>query len=131
MLFYNHINSQSTTNLTPAEMLQNHRLRSQLDLIKPDLQTLMEKKQYGQQTFANLHSYDRQFNTEEAVYIKNFAGERKWIAAKLYRPVGNVSYEVVLEDRWHVKLHLNHIRKRSDSPEHQIPIILYGAIYTI
>ena len=72
--------------------------------------------------FANLHSYDCQFNIEEAVYIKNFAGEKKWIAAKLYRPIGNVSYEVVLEDGLHVKRHLDHIKKRSDS---------YGAIYTI
>ena len=56
ILFYNHMTPQTTTGMSPAELLQNRRLRSRLDLIKPDLQVRIEKKQYNQQAFAKIHS---------------------------------------------------------------------------
>ena len=36
LLFYNHITPQTTTGLSPAELLQGRCLRSRLDLIKPE-----------------------------------------------------------------------------------------------
>ena len=35
ILFYNHITPQTTTGLSPAELLQNRRLRCKLDLVRP------------------------------------------------------------------------------------------------
>ena len=60
ILFYNHITPQSTTGLSPAKLLQNRRLRSRLDLIKPDLQARIEKKQYQQ---SRTGSRDRTFQS--------------------------------------------------------------------
>ena len=42
VLFYNHITPQTTTGLSPAELLQNRRLQSHLDLLKPDLQARID-----------------------------------------------------------------------------------------
>ena len=44
-LFYNHLTPQSTTGLSPAELLQNCRLRSRLDLIKPHLNRKIGRRQ--------------------------------------------------------------------------------------
>ena len=68
--------------------------------------------------------------TRRDVFIKKFAGEKKCIAARIYKPFGNKSYEVVLEGGWHVKCHLYqsesgliHQNIKSNYP--------YGAIHTI
>ena len=49
-LFYNHITPQTTTGLSPAELLQGRCLRSRLDLIKPDLNRTIEGKKCLQKT---------------------------------------------------------------------------------
>ena len=79
ILFYNHMTPQTTTGMSPAELLQNRRLRSRLYLIKPDLQVRIEKKQYNQQAFANIHSHDRKFCVGEDVYVQTFAGGKKCV----------------------------------------------------
>ena len=114
ILFYNHITPQTTTGLMPAELLQNRRLRSRLDLIKPDLQSHIGRKQYDQQRFSNILSRDRHFSTDEAVYVHNFAKGEKWIAGKILKNIGEVSYEVILDDGRHFRRHVDHIRKRYD-----------------
>ena len=75
ILLYNHITPQSTTGLSPAELLQNRRLRSRLDLIKPDLQARIERRQYEQ---PNSTSKDRAFTDGDTVYIRNFGNGPKW-----------------------------------------------------
>ena len=69
--------------MSPAELFQNRRLRSRLDLIKPDLQVRIEKKQYDQQAFANIHSHDRKFCVGEDVYVQTSTSGKKWITAKI------------------------------------------------
>ena len=39
VLFYSHITPLSTTGVSLAELLQNRRLRSRLDLLRPDIET--------------------------------------------------------------------------------------------
>lgn len=48
VLFSYRITPQSTTGLSPAELLQGRRLRSTLDLVHPDLRTKVERKQNSQ-----------------------------------------------------------------------------------
>ena len=44
-LFTYRITPQSTTQMSPAELLMGRRLRSRLDLLKPNLAQRVEKKQ--------------------------------------------------------------------------------------
>ena len=53
ILFYSHITPHSTTGISPTELLQNRRLRSQLDLIRPDVEAHVVGKQSTQQSYAN------------------------------------------------------------------------------
>ena len=56
VLFYNHITPQTTTGLSPAELVQNCHLRSRLDLIRPDVEARVVQKQFAQQSYANSRS---------------------------------------------------------------------------
>ena len=49
VLFYSHITPHSITGVSPAELLQNRRLRSQLDLLRPDIEVKVETKQQSKQ----------------------------------------------------------------------------------
>ncbi len=125
ILFYNHITPQSTTGLSPAELLQNKRLRSRLDLIKPDLQARIEKKQSQQLRSV---SRDRTFQSGDLVYICNFSNGPKWLPGVIQSPCGSVSYEVTLEDGRSFRRHEDHIRIRWNDPEATLPTVPTTAV---
>ena len=57
VLFYSHITPLSTTGVSPAELLQNCRLRSRLDLLRPDIEVKVETKQQSkEQAYMNHNS---------------------------------------------------------------------------
>ena len=112
MLFYSHITPHSTTGVSPAELLQNRRLRSRLDLLRPDIEIKVETKQ---QAYMNHNPTIRRFEEGEAVYIKNFGAGPRWIPGHVLSPVGNVSYGVKLYNGQTSHRHIDNIRKRFDS----------------
>ena len=112
VLFYSHITPHSTTGLSPAELLQNRRIKSRLDLLRPDMESRVIEKQSKQQYYANMHSKIRQFQVGEDVYIRNFSSGLKWIPGQICSTVGNVSYNVLLTDGCSFIRHIDHIRKR-------------------
>ena len=110
VLFYNHITPHSTTGLSPAELLQSHRLRCRLDLLKPYLQAEIEKLQYQQQHYSDRGSKYREFQSGE-----NFGSGSKWVSGKISAPYGNVSYDVTLDDGRTFRHHVDHTRKKLDT----------------
>ncbi len=123
VLFYNHITPQSTTGLSPAELLQNRRLRCRLDLIKPDIRARVIGQQSKQQSYS-AKARDRQFDVGEAVYVKNFrsGSQSPWISGKIKCPVGNVAYNIISDDGRELNRHVDHIRKRLDThPPLEVP----------
>jgi len=50
---------QTTTGMSPAELLFGRRLRSRLDLLKPDLYKRVEREQERQKEAHDRHSQDR------------------------------------------------------------------------
>ena len=109
VLFYNHITPNPTTELSPAELLQGQRLRSRLDLVKPDIQARIERKQYHHPTSK---ATARSFSSGDMVYVRNFRSGTTWIPGTIQSAIGNVSYEVMLEDSRMVRRHVDHIRQR-------------------
>ena len=63
---------QTTTGVSPAELLLGHRLRSRLDLLKPDLQASVLGKQQQQMEQQNRCSKKREFRPKNSVFVKNF-----------------------------------------------------------
>ena len=116
ILFYNHITPQTTTGLSPAELLQNRRLRCKLDLLRPNIHSRVFKNQSKQQLYSNRLS-TCQFSEGDAVYVKNFRRDNSplWIPGKIKSAVGNVAYDVICDDDQVVcQRHVDHIRKKLD-----------------
>ena len=64
----------STTVTTPAELLMGHKLRSPLDLLKPDLHIRVEEKQDSTETMTRDRiAHQRSFAVGDLVFIRNFS----------------------------------------------------------
>nr|XP_055054019.1 uncharacterized protein K02A2.6-like [Misgurnus anguillicaudatus] len=67
-LFNNRITPQTTTGVSPAEMLMSRRLRSTMDLLPPDVKSKIRKKQLKQKEQHDTHSKWRSFSPGDDVY---------------------------------------------------------------
>ena len=74
---------QTTTGVTPAELLLNHRLRTRLDLIRPELRHRVETHQEAQKVHHDNTKKARQFAVGDNVLGKNFSPGRKWKKAHI------------------------------------------------
>lgn len=122
ILFYNHITPQTTTGLSPAELLQGRRLRSRLDLIRPDLEARVIEKQLAQQSGARTGSRLRSLSVGQTVFIRNFGNGPRWFSGTIRQAVGEVSYDVALDDGRCFRRHIDHIRERFCATEDDLPV---------
>ena len=108
-LFNYRITPQSTTGLSPAEMLMSRRLRS--TLLLPDVKSKIQKKQLKQKSQHDLHSKWRGFSPGDDVYIRNSHGPR-WVPAVIEMNTGPVSYTVQTGDGRVMRCHVYQTCKR-------------------
>ena len=73
-LFQYRITPQTTTGLSPAELLLGRNLRSRLELLKPNLEQKVAEKQRRQRF---KHSRVRQFSVDEQVFVETTAEEKR------------------------------------------------------
>ncbi|KAJ8391280.1 hypothetical protein AAFF_G00090670 [Aldrovandia affinis] len=104
---------QTTTGATPAELLMNRRIRTQLDLVRPSLAGKVGLNQAKQKERHDKHARDRTFTEADAVYVRGYAGQ-KWIPATLIERTGPVSWRVQTQDGKLVRRHQDQIRPRYD-----------------
>ena len=74
---------QTTTGATPAELLLNRRLRTRLDLIRPELRHRAETKQGAQKVHHDNSKKEQQFSEGNSVLVKNFSPGPKWKKAHI------------------------------------------------
>ena len=86
---------QSTTGTTPAELTFGRKLRTKLDLLKPDLEVAVRQKQKAAHDY---HATDRSFEGGASVYVHNQADSPKWIPGTIIKKTGSGSYLVQLEN---------------------------------
>ena len=113
---------QSTTGLSPMEVLNRRKMRSRLDLLHPSLQRKVHKKQSHMK---DLHgrgggAQQRVFETGDNVYVKNFGPGLKWLIGVIRHVTGPLSYAVELEDGRECRRHVYHLRApRTGNPPTQ------------
>ena len=113
----------STTGQTPAELMFKRRLRTRLDLLRPDLDSKTSNKQADQKFKHDQHSKEREFLIGEPVLVQNFRGEPKWLKATITERTGPVSYKTLVgEEIW--KRHADQIHKRPHDEFQNAPIHL-------
>ena len=98
------------TNCSPAEMLNKRRLRTTLDLLHP-CQTDIMQGRVRQKLSYDLHTKPRDYVIGDAVWIRNFRSEPRWIAGTVNKHIGRVMYKVSVDGKdvtW--RRHANQLR---------------------
>lgn len=98
MLFSYRITPQSTTGLSPAELLLGRKLRSTLDLAHPDLKRKVENRQEKLKENHNRCARGRHFGEGDTILTKNFGHGPNAIPGVIEAVTGPVSYRVILGD---------------------------------
>ena len=112
---------QSTTGMTPSELLQGRRIRTRLDLLKPNVNERVEHRQFQQKLVHDSSAKERTFEKGDSVYAKNFGTGSKWLSAIIQEVTGPVSFLVKLQDGRIMRRHQDHLRRRLATPEQDVP----------
>ena len=106
------ITPQSTTGLTPSEMLLGRRPRTRLDLLKPNTAERVEQRQQEQKERHDSRSKSRIFRRGDLVFFKNSGVGSAWLPGKIVEITSPVSFVVLLEDGRRKRCHQDHLRHR-------------------
>ena len=113
VLFSYRLTPQSTTGVSPSELLLGRRPRSRLDLLKPHTAERVEERQEKQKQHHDLRSRERRFGVGDDVFVRNYHRGNKWIPGVIQQKTGPVSYRVKLANGTIRRCHQDQVRKRS------------------
>ena len=129
-LFAYRITPQTTTGLSPSEMLLGRRPRSRLDVLKPHTADRVERKQWSQKAKHDYHAKSREFKESDCVFVRNYHAGAKWLPGIIVEKAGPVSYKVELTNGQERRCHQDQVRIRSvelpditEPEESQEPIV--------
>ena len=112
-LFKYRITPHSTTGVSPSELLMGHRIRSRLDLLLPDLTSVVQDKQLKQKQAHDKKKPDRNFIIGATVFAEDFtASSEKWLPGVVQKVTGPLSYQIELSNGQIVRRHVDSIRAR-------------------
>ena len=111
-LFHYRLTPQTTTGVSPAELLLRRRPRSQLDLAKPDLHQHIASKQTVPPPKKGGGKKEVTLGVDSPVLVRNFGTGQSWLAGTVKHSSGPRSFVVELTDGRLVRRHINHIRLR-------------------
>ncbi|XP_045188111.1 uncharacterized protein K02A2.6-like [Mercenaria mercenaria] len=96
----------STTQVSPAELFLGRRVRTRLDIMRPDLSNKIQKKTTPKE------SQIRTFQEGDSVWIRDYRqSTEKWVDGIIVHQLGPVTYKVKVGDLiW--KRHVDQIRMR-------------------
>ena len=83
----------TVTGQPPAVLMFNRRLRSKIDLLKPNLRRDVEDRQY-QQVCKRPARVSTQLQVGQPVLARNYRSADKWVPATVYQREGPLTYQV-------------------------------------
>ena len=112
-LFTYRLTPQTTTGISPGELLLGRRPRSRLDLLKPHTAERVERSQIKQKEQHDSKSRERKLNVGDNVFVKNYHHGDKWLPGVIQKKTGPVSFVVKLTDGRVRRCHQDQLRRRS------------------
>ena len=85
LLSHYRVTPQSTTGRSPAELMFGRKLRTRLDLLRPDLSSRVRQQEAIQKQNHDTHPKQRDINTGMEVYVFNNQGAPKWLRGTIER----------------------------------------------
>ena len=112
-LFNYRITPQTTTGVSPSELLLGRRLRCHLDFLRPNLEVKVRQTQCRQKELHDFHARDRELVEGYSVLVKNFNAGNPWLPGMIHSKTGPSSFTVDLTDGRRVRRHLDQLRKNT------------------
>ena len=111
------VTPQSTTGVSPAELMFGRKLRTRPDLLQLDLGSKV-RQQAKQKQKHNAHSKQRGFKVGTTVYVFNNYGTAKWLPGTLKQITGPASVLVNISNGSTFCRHIDDINVRSTQDFH-------------
>ena len=105
-LFRYCVTPQSTTGLSPSQILMGRRLRTRFDLLHPDVAIRIDEKNKPVQHEKGTHK----FKIGDKLFAKNFHNGPQWIPVKVTKVLGPLTYHVMSDSGITWKRHVDHLR---------------------
>ena len=107
----------TTTGLTPSELMFGRRVRTHLDLVKPDLTSRVQLKQQQLKLEYDMQTKERSFEVGDKAFVQNFPPKRgtPWDPGQITVVHGPLSYFIELQNGRCVRRHVDHIRIQQSS----------------
>jgi hypothetical protein len=102
------VTPHATTGVTPSELLQGRKLRTQLDLVRPDVNRRVHCRQQEQKIQHDRSARAREFGIGDKVRVRDVVAD-KWLPATVTAATGPCSYECRLSDDRTVRRHVDHV----------------------
>lgn len=113
LLFSYRTTPQSTTGISPSEMLMNRRLNTRLTALVPDLENKVMHRQQMQKQHHDQHATQRVFDVGDTVYARLYVNNTtKWTPGIVESITGPLSFTVRLRDGRVLHRHVDQLRKR-------------------
>ena len=106
------ITPQSTTGESPAQLRWGRSLRSDLDLLRPDVAAKVHAAQSRQKIQHDQHSRMRQVEVGDSAIVRNYFRGPKWIPGTIIQENGPLSARIELEDGTVVRRHQDQLVAR-------------------
>ncbi len=124
MLFEYRQTPQTTTGVSPAELIFGRPLRSRLSLLHPCLEAKVQDKQMKQKHNHDVTAKNRLFAVGDRVFVRR-KGKKVWIAGLIREKTGPVSFRVEsLADGGLLRCHVEQIRKRFPENEVESEVVI-------
>ena len=111
-LFKYRLTPQSTTGVSPSELMFGRRLRSHLDHVRPEIDRTTRLNQERQKQGHDRRARIREFQVNDLVNAKNYGPGAAWSPGKITAVHGSMLFEVKLDDGRIVRKHVDQLRSR-------------------
>ena len=117
------ITPQTTTGISPSQLLMKRRIRSRLDLLNPILSKKVLDAQNKQKMHHDYHARDRTFDIGDPVLCQNYGRGDELLPGHIIVKSGPVSFQIKLNDGRIMKRHQDQIRHRhcAEEPPNKLP----------
>ena len=105
------VTPHSTTGVSPSELLIGRKLRTRLDLLRPDPSKRVEQKQLKQKTSHDSKAKARDLKVGDSVLVRNYVGNKKWLNGVVKSQTGPVSFKVLVNGQLR-RCHLDQLKLR-------------------
>ena len=112
-LFTYRTTPHSTTQVAPCSLFLGRSLRTQLDLMHPDVGQRVRSKQAKQKQHHDQHAHHREFQVGQRVMTRNYRSGPDWIPGTITAIKGPVTFTVCVDNGQLWKRHVDQLKSLS------------------